>query len=77
MPAALQPLDPDSDADKVTAERFMEFQLAWWADPIYFGDYPQVMKDIVGDRLPVFTEEESTLIAGSNDFFGLNHYTSW
>ncbi|CAM9426799.1 unnamed protein product [Ectocarpus sp. 12 AP-2014] len=71
------PLDPDSDADKATAERFMEFQLAWWADPIYFGDYPQVMKDVVGDRLPVFTEEESALIAGSNDFFGLNHYTSW
>lgn len=35
------------------------------------------MKDRVGMRLPTFTEEESTLLAGSNDFFGLNHYTSW
>lgn len=35
------------------------------------------MKDRVGMRLPAFTEEESTLLAGSNDFFGLNHYTSW
>lgn len=35
------------------------------------------MKDRVGTRLPTFTEEESMLLAGSNDFFGLNHYTSW
>lgn len=35
------------------------------------------MKDRVGMRLPTFTEEESVLLAGSNDFFGLNHYTSW
>ena len=35
-----QPLDPDSEEDKETANRFVEFQLAWWADPIYFGDYP-------------------------------------
>ncbi|CAN0454509.1 unnamed protein product, partial [Pylaiella littoralis] len=71
------PLDPDSEEDKATALRFLEFQASWWADPIYFGDYPASMKERIGSRLPTFTQEESTLLAGSNDFFGLNHYTSW
>lgn len=73
----LQPLDPDSDEDKEAASRAVDFQLGWFADPIYFGEYPGSMRDRVGVRLPKFTEEEGALIAGSNDFFGLNHYTSW
>lgn len=28
----------------------------------------------LGDRLPKFTEEESKLVKGSNDFYGMNHY---
>jgi len=34
------------------------------------------MKDRVGSRLPQFTPEEKTLIKGSLDFLGINHYTS-
>lgn len=75
--ACEQPLDPDSEEDKAAATRSMEFQLGWWADPIYFGDYPKSMRDRVGVRLPTFTDDERTLLTGSNDFFGLNHYTSW
>ena len=66
----------DSELDKQAAERALEFFLAWFADPVYKGDYPQVMKDRLGDRLPKFTEEEKELITGSSDFFGLNHYTT-
>ncbi|KAF0729714.1 hypothetical protein Ae201684_012774 [Aphanomyces euteiches] len=57
------------------SERALQFVLGWYADPIYFGDYPEVMKTRLGDRLPKFTEAESKLLkeAGS-DFFGLNHY---
>ena len=54
----------------------MEFFLAWFADPIYFGKYPDVMIERLGDRLPQFTEEEIKLVKGSSDFFGLNHYTT-
>ncbi|KAJ0396578.1 hypothetical protein P43SY_003319 [Pythium insidiosum] len=56
------------------AERSLLFNLGWFADPVYFGDYPQVMKDRCGDRLPCFTDDEKKLLKGSTDFFGLNHY---
>lgn len=62
--------------DAEAAERSLLFFLGWFADPIYFGDYPKVMRDRVGDRLPKFTEEDIENIKGSSDFFGLNHYTA-
>ena len=62
--------------DKMAAERALEFFLAWFADPIYKGDYPKSMKERLGKRLPKFTPEEKKLIKGSSDFFGLNHYTT-
>ena len=30
----------------------------------------------LGDRLPTFTKEEIALVQGSNDFYGMNHYTA-
>ncbi|WP_338359609.1 GH1 family beta-glucosidase [Yeosuana marina] len=66
----------DSQEDKDAAERALEFFLAWFADPIYKGDYPQVMKERLGDRLPKFSKEEKVMIKGTSDFFGLNHYTT-
>ena len=66
----------DKPEDKVAAERALQFFLGWFADPVYFGDYPEVMKERLGDRLPRFTPEESKLLKGSSDFFGLNHYTT-
>lgn len=66
----------DSAADVAAAERALEFFLAWFADPVYKGDYPASMKQRLGDRLPSFSEEEKQLLRGSSDFFGLNHYTT-
>ena len=65
-----------SQQDQVAAQRALEFFLAWFTDPIYLGDYPEIMKIRVGQRLPTFTDEEKELIKGSSDFFGLNHYTT-
>ena len=66
----------DDPLDREAAQRALEFFLSWFADPIYFGDYPQVMKDRLEDRLPSFTPEEKLELKGSSDFFGLNHYTT-
>ena len=66
----------DSTADREAAQRALEFFLAWFADPIYLGDYPASMREYVADRLPEFTAAERALVKGSSDFFGLNHYTT-
>jgi len=62
--------------DKLAAERAMVFQLAWFADPIWKGDYPKEMKDRLGHRLPKFSVDEQSDLKGSADFFGVNHYSS-
>ncbi|MBJ2173540.1 beta-glucosidase [Aureibaculum sp. A20] len=66
----------DKPEDIEAAQRALLFFIGWFADPIYLGDYPKVMKDRLGDRLPKFTEDEKKLIKNSSDFFGLNHYTT-
>jgi hypothetical protein len=40
------------------------------------GDYPSLMRERCGDRLPRFTAEQRAMLVGSVDFFGLNHYSS-
>jgi len=71
------PLNIDSDVDIAAANRAMEWQLAWFTDPIFGnGYYPRSMRAILGKRLPRFTEQERKEVMGSADFFGLNHYSS-
>ena len=45
-------------------------------EPLVFGDYPFIMKAMIRDGLPEFTEVEKDLIKGSFDFIGINYYTS-
>lgn len=45
-------------------------------DPVVYGDYPKIMRELVGNRLPNFTEDEKNMVAGSTDFIGINYYTS-
>lgn len=73
---AVYPWDPEDPLDVAAAERKLEFSIAWFADPVYFGHYPASMVTQLGDRLPKFTPEESALVKGSNDFYGMNHYTA-
>lgn len=66
----------DSDADYAAQRRAIDWQLGWFADPIYKGDYPETMRHRCGSRLPDFEPEEQEYLKGSADFFGLNHYST-
>jgi len=67
----------DNIEDLILAERRHEWQYGWHADPLVFGEYPPSMVEMLGDRLPTMTREDSELIKGSADFLGLNYYTTY
>jgi beta-glucosidase len=73
-----EPWDENDQKDMEAAQRANEFTIAWFADPVYgTGDYPECMRAQLGDRLPRFTPEESKLVLGSSDFYGMNSYTAF
>ncbi|KAG5538995.1 hypothetical protein RHGRI_019521 [Rhododendron griersonianum] len=63
-------------AGQKAAQRFIDFMLGWFLHPLTYGDYPQIMKSLVGDRLSKFTESESQMLKMSYDYLGINYYTS-
>ncbi|XP_072990132.1 beta-glucosidase 12-like [Typha latifolia] len=65
-----------SKSDIWAAKRSLDFAYGWFMDPLTRGDYPRSMRSLVGDRLPMFTKEDSKLINGSFDFIGLNYYST-
>ncbi|NXQ59867.1 LCTL protein, partial [Anthoscopus minutus] len=81
-----EPVDPHSQTDRDAAERYIQFHLGWFANPIYRGDYPEVMKNYVGrksaqqglgtSRLPTFSVQEKIYIKGTSDFLGIGHFTT-
>ncbi|XP_059665648.1 beta-glucosidase 42-like isoform X2 [Cornus florida] len=66
----------DKMEDKLAAARRIDFQLGWYLDPIFLGDYPESMRERLGDWLPKFSQKDVELLRNSVDFVGLNHYTS-
>ncbi|XP_060535576.1 myrosinase 1-like [Cylas formicarius] len=76
----------DSADDMKAQELGLQFGMGIYANPIYVGNWPQLMIDRVANRsklegysksrLPEFTEEEIKYIKGTSDFFCLNHYTT-
>lgn len=64
----------DSQADRRASQTSLEFNFGWFAHPTVHGDYPASMRRVLGDRLPEFTDRERSLLQGSADFLGLNHY---
>ena len=62
--------------DVAAAERANEFFLGWWLQPLVSGDYPAVMREYVGGRLPRFTPAQAAMLRGSIDVLTLNHYST-
>jgi beta-glucosidase len=71
-----EPYDPANPEDVAAALRVYDFQLGWFANPLFYGAYPASMVQYVGSRLPSFTQEQSDSLLASHDIFGLNSYTS-
>ncbi|TYI18418.1 hypothetical protein ES332_A07G089000v1 [Gossypium tomentosum] len=65
-----------SKADNYAAQRARDFHVGWFLHPIRYGEYPRTMQEIVGKRLPKFTEEEVKMVNGSFDYVGINQYTT-
>ena len=70
-----EPLTPDP-MDQEASERALQFFYGWYTDPLFTGEYPEMMRSRLGKRLPEFSAEEKKMLIGSADFLGLNHYTS-
>ncbi|XP_072379887.1 myrosinase 1-like [Diabrotica undecimpunctata] len=74
----------NSPKDREAAERQRQFECGLYFNPIFNGDWPQIVKDRIAyrsekanltrSRLPPFTAEEIEEIKGTHDFLGLNHY---
>lgn len=81
-----EPANPYVDSHWKAAERFLQFEIAWFADPLFkTGDYPLAMKEYITSKnqrglsssvLPRFTAKESRLVKGTVDFYALNHFTT-
>lgn len=66
----------DSPQNVEAAQHALDVAIGWFADPIYLGHYPDYMKQMLQERLPVFTPEELKVVKGSSDFYGMNTYTT-
>ncbi|KAJ7970293.1 putative Beta-glucosidase [Quillaja saponaria] len=66
-----------SKADNYAAQRARDFHVGWFIHPIVYGEYPKTMRNIVGNRLPKFSQEEVKIVKGSIDFVGINQYTTY
>uniref|UniRef100_A0A8B9F146 Klotho beta n=1 Tax=Amazona collaria TaxID=241587 RepID=A0A8B9F146_9PSIT len=81
-----EPANPYSESHSKAANRFLQFEIGWFANPIFkTGDYPATMREYISFKnrnglsyslLPSFTSKEKQLIKGAADFYALNHFTT-
>ncbi|KAL0184867.1 hypothetical protein M9458_020563, partial [Cirrhinus mrigala] len=82
-----EPLDVNAPREVMAADRALQFQLGWFAHPIFKnGDYPDAMKwqvsnkselqGLTESRLPSFTDEDKAFIQGTADVFCISTYTT-
>ncbi|XP_023022476.2 myrosinase 1 isoform X1 [Leptinotarsa decemlineata] len=75
----------ETPGDKEAAERRYHFEIGIYANPMYHGDYPEIVKTRVAERsklegrqksrLPEFTDAEKVWLKGTVDFFALSTYS--
>ena len=53
------------------------WNLAWWADPIMFGHYPEEGLENFAQHLPKITDEDMATISEPIDYLAYNCYSGW
>jgi len=78
IPATLKKRDVEAARSDTFAStgRTMS-NLAWWADPIVFGRYPEDGVTAYGAEMPRVTDADLSLISQKTDFFAYNCYSGW
>jgi len=66
----------NNSGDISAVQRLLDFSIGWYLDPIVFGEYPAIMQELVGTRLPTITSELREKLRGSYDFIGVNYYST-
>lgn len=53
------------------------WNIAWYTDPIFLGEYPEQGIEVLGNNVPKYTDEEMAIISEPVDFCGLNLYSGF
>lgn len=71
------PRNTSNPSDVKAAQRFQEFQLGSFSNPLFLGkDYPESWKNtFANDSDILFTADELKQVANHSDFFGIDPYT--
>jgi len=68
------PASPDP-ADRAAVARADAYMNRQYLDPLFFGRYPDELRDIFDDAWPHWEADDFSLIAQPLDFLGVNYYT--
>jgi len=79
-------VEPENDSEEAIEEARKKtfgidgpmyvFSNAWWAEPIFFGKFPDGTMERFGSFFPSISEEEWSIITSPLDFYGCNIYNS-
>ncbi|MEP6484409.1 MAG: GH1 family beta-glucosidase [Rudaea sp.] len=65
----------DSAEDAAAVKRADAYMNRQYLDPVFFGKYPEELKEIFGDAWPEWPQEDFDLIKQPVDYIGMNYYT--
>jgi beta-glucosidase len=72
----LVPIDPETDSsvDAQAARRMDAYLNRQFLDPVFFGKYPDEMREMFGPAWPEVSDADARLIQTPIDFVGINYY---
>ena len=73
----IEPKYPASDSpeDLAATRRAEAYMNRQYLDPVFFGTYPEEMREIFGEAWPEWPQADMDLIREPLDFIGVNYYT--